>query len=446
MAEIREAVGAVTDTHNELPQAAPGWREAEPELIAMFGLTAGDVEGVAPATNEALADAGGLIRRLRGLRGMSARELADLVGLTQDKLSKVEHGTRRVTPREVPIFARALGVSVAQLLGAPSASRAGLFAFRADGADVHQSAARARVQTLWEIEDRLAQRGAVTPAVPHSAVRGLTGLVERRFTRPETAGQARRQGRQLAEEARRLLDLGSGPLGDLASLMERLFGVDVVLAPVDGDISGLCARDGDRVTVFANSACARTHVRFTLAHELGHHLFADPRPIIEESNSDLRGPGYQERRASAFAAHLLMPRDGVETTLAWLDVTKADIAQMNAQGVVAIGYLMAEFGASLPALAFQLADLRWLSFDRAHQIQATWRATDILRQVEHVFPEGRGLAEPSGDDRIPARLYAATFAAARHGLVGLHTVAQLLDVEESDDLFRLVMTTGTTPT
>jgi hypothetical protein len=274
----------------------------------------------------------------------------------------------------------------------------------------------------------------------------LIALVEQAFSvRPRTQAEAQRQGRDLADEARRLLDLGTGPLGDLASLAEPLFGVDVVLAPVGEDISGICAHADGRATVLASSGCVRSDVRFTLAHELAHHLFADPRAVIEETGADLHGTGYEERRASSFAAHFLLPTQGLKSTLAWLEVDKPDIEAMTGRGVIAFGYLLALYGASLPAVAYQLAHLRWLSFERATEIAHGYRASAVLDAVKHVFPHGGDWAQASNEGRIPGRLYASTLAAAREGKVGMHTVAQLLDREEDDSLFELVMGAADVP-
>jgi Zn-dependent peptidase ImmA (M78 family)/transcriptional regulator with XRE-family HTH domain len=424
-------------------EAGSGRQEADSELLGIFGLTDGQ-DAAAPevVAAETAPQPGLQIRRWRALRGITAVDLAHMVGLTPDKLSKVERGTRRLAPVEVPAFAEALGVSIAELFGTARPAPSGLFAFRGKRDDVHEPRALTRVRTLWEVENRLIERGAVTPGVPHPAVRALTALVEQTFDKPRTAAEAHRQGRDLAVETRRLLDLGTGPLGDLGSLMERLFGVDVVLAPLDDDISGICAHDEDRASVLANTNCARSHVRFTLGHELGHHLFADPRGVIAETTTDLFRHGYQERRANSFAAHLLLPTQGVEATLTWLDIGKSDIEQMTEQGTIAVGYLMAHFGASLPAVVYQLSELRWLTHPRATQIKDKYHAMDILAAVSHVLPDGGDLARASGETRIPSRLYSATLAAAREGKVGMHSVAQLLDREESDDLFDLVMRRG----
>jgi len=47
---------------------------------------------------------------------MSQRELARLAGLTQSQLSKIENGNRKITAEELQKLAKALGVSVTELI------------------------------------------------------------------------------------------------------------------------------------------------------------------------------------------------------------------------------------------------------------------------------------------------------------------------------------------
>ncbi len=56
------------------------------------------------------------IRAFRENKGISQLELEEVTGISHDKISKIEAGKRRVTGAEIPIFAKALGVSVSDLL------------------------------------------------------------------------------------------------------------------------------------------------------------------------------------------------------------------------------------------------------------------------------------------------------------------------------------------
>jgi|HigsolmetaAR204D_1030405.scaffolds.fasta_scaffold16021_1 transcriptional regulator with XRE-family HTH domain len=56
------------------------------------------------------------IRQFRKRKKMSQYELAALVGLEQTLISRIERGMRKVSAEELPLFSKALGVSVADLL------------------------------------------------------------------------------------------------------------------------------------------------------------------------------------------------------------------------------------------------------------------------------------------------------------------------------------------
>ena len=72
---------------------------------------------MALAQVETLVEANGeALRRERERRGYSLRELAELSGVTQDNIWKIEHGkTRRPHGRTLRKLAEALGVEVWEL-------------------------------------------------------------------------------------------------------------------------------------------------------------------------------------------------------------------------------------------------------------------------------------------------------------------------------------------
>src|SRR5665811_682634 len=92
--------------------------------------------------------------------------------------------------------------------------------------------------------------------------------------------RARRQGRDLAELTRREIDLGTDAIADLAAVIELHFGVDVALSPMGTEADGLCVHSGPAALILASSDYPDGHLRFTLAHELGHHLLGDTRESV----------------------------------------------------------------------------------------------------------------------------------------------------------------------
>lgn len=418
------------------------------ELLGLAQLPAEDdaQDVVAPALD---AGVGRRVRVARKRAGLEAAQLAAAVGLSTDKLSKVEHGRRRVAPRELPALARALGVSMASLLGAADASRPALaLAHRvaAGGGDAATTGARARAVELLEAEDRLSRQVDVPPRTLSPGGAAIGQLVATTYaSTPRTAPEAQRQGRALAEEVRRVLELGVAEIGDLPALVEMHFAADVALSPLGDGSDGLCAHADDAALLVINTDFPMGRTRFTLAHELGHHLLRDTRDVIEEAQSDMYADGYIERRVNSFAGHLLLPLKAVVSTLSWLGVSGHDLAGANARGTAALGYLMVQFGVSLPCALQQVFEAGVLTLAQKQELAGRLRAGDLVRAAESLTGERPGPDRTLRDQRPPARLASAVVDAARAGAVGMHTVSVVLGRADDDKLFDEVMYGAGTP-
>jgi Zn-dependent peptidase ImmA (M78 family) len=250
-------------------------------------------------------------------------------------------------------------------------------------------------------------------------------------TLPRSKAAAQQQGRELAELTRRELDLGSDALGDVAGLIEQHFAVDVALAPLGTDADGLCAHSGTAALILASSDFSNGHLRFTLAHELGHHLLGDPREVIEESQRDMFADTAVERRANAFAGHFLMPEKGIRSVLEWLDPEAETVTERAAVA------LMEHFGVSMAALIYQLNILKVLSYTAGQQL----RGRGVMSLVEQYRDVGSSQVSTtiSHAHRPPERLIRSALAAAREQRLGLAAVASLMGREDDDHLWNEVM-------
>ncbi|GAA1821764.1 ImmA/IrrE family metallo-endopeptidase [Actinomadura chokoriensis] len=125
---------------------------------------------------------------------------------------------------------------------------------------------------------------------------------------------AEAEGRSAAERFRRDHHLGVLPLGDLVAIIEQASGIDVAVLDVGPDEHGLTMRDPARGAVFIGVARTRRPMRqrSTLAHELGHVLFAD---WADNGACDWSKRTPAEIRADAFARHLLVPVEGLRAFL-----------------------------------------------------------------------------------------------------------------------------------
>jgi Zn-dependent peptidase ImmA (M78 family) len=92
-------------------------------------------------------------------------------------------------------------------------------------------------------------------------------------------------------------------------------GAQLTYTAFDGDVSGVLYRESNRVLIGVNSTHAPTRQRFTIAHEIGHLLMHEGRPVVVDRlvrvNINLRDgtSSREENEANAFAAELLMPRN-----------------------------------------------------------------------------------------------------------------------------------------
>lgn len=387
-------------------------------------------EGSVPTTPPA-AEVGVHVAEARRRRGLTGERLGGLVGLEKDQISKIEHGLRRISARELPKFADALGVSIGFLLGRPAQPRMALAQRLAAGAAPDAVAAtRQRAVELLAAEDVLTQRTDLRPAGGGAVTAAIAAFSRTDLARnPRNAHEAQRQGRRMAEQVRTLLGLGGNEIGDLAGLIERAFGVDVALSPLGTGADGLCVHSDGVALIVASSDFPDGHVRFTLAHELGHHLFVDPRDVIDESQQEMLASGLAERRVNAFAGHLLMPEPGVRETLVWVSD-----GVVNERALVA---LMERFGVSLQALVVQLVMLKLISFEEGQRLRDC-RVGDLVARHRDVAPS-QAATTVRGAIRVPERLLGEAVRAAQARRIGLSVVASLLQRDDDDALWDEVM-------
>ena len=353
---------------------------------------------------------------------------AALGGLDKTKVSKIESGRRRLDISEVALAASALGLSTRALLGMPERTKLA-FAGRL-ATDAHDDALRGayrRARQLVEIDDTLTEVAGLASGVPTAAAEAL--LAEGRATGARaitSKATAKRQGRELAEAARAGLDLGSDALGNLPDLIEAQFGVDVALSPLGTEADGLCVHGGGVNLILASSDFPAGHVRFTLAHELAHHLLGDTREVIGEDEAAMFADNVVEWRANAFAAHFLMPERGIQALLRF----RQETTPVSPSGVIA---LMIHFQVSLAALVYQLNEVRLLGFDEGQALRA--QGVNNLVRAYAEADAARVVLNSPERVRPPTRLHRVALNAFGERRVGLAPIAGLLERSDDDELY-----------
>ena len=238
---------------------------------------------------------GARLRQAREARGLTQKALAELTGLPQPVVSRLEIGARLLAGEDTQRVADALEVPLRFLEHPPVLLPEGsLGLFRAASSRVRSSeftAARRAAEIGAEAILRLAE-GEPLPPVRLRVHRGVAVEEAARFAR----------------EALRLPP--AEPIADLTNALERAGTLVLRLGGLSEHIAGFSAwlSAPDRPLVAARRPLGAFRLRFTLAHELGHlvlghQVFAGPRRP-------------EEREANLFAGALLMPGEAAEEDLA----------------------------------------------------------------------------------------------------------------------------------
>jgi Zn-dependent peptidase ImmA (M78 family) len=239
--------------------------------------------------------------------------------------------------------------------------------------------------------------------------------------RPRSKNLAVEQGADLARQARKALDLGDQPLPDLVELVEDLLGVDVAIERLPEGVEGLSIRFEDFALALVRAQPVAGRERFTLAHEVAHLLAGDAQPLYLDE--DLFGQGTEEMRANAFAAHFLMPPDGLRRRIRGRTVDGRVVCE-----------LQYAFGVSLDALLWHLRNLDLVTHAQHKELKAAGPKALALRHG--YLADWQASCRAGLRSRPPGRLLRHAMDAYRRGLIGVERLASLLGIEDSETLQR----------
>lgn len=341
------------------------------------------------------------VAEARKVAQFSQAELAAAVKLDRTAITKVENGERKLDSLELVGIARVLKRSVEWFLSPPLPA---VVSRRKQREPADESRADALLEELARDVKLVIELGLLKP--PPAPLPGAVDSVER----AEIA----------ARHVRRHLELPSGPVWDLLAVAERLglYGFCVGLG--DESLDGSYLRlDGSGVAL-VNGAAKPARRRFTLAHELGHHLFADD--FSDEWIVGVDGDG-RERLINAFVIHFLMPRESVNSRWSALDGRRDP-----RQAAIVLG---AEFGISWTAVIGHLRNLELVDV-------ATHERLGRDRPTKADYLEGGvSLRDDFTPPAIgPSYAQAVVRAFKRHKLSRSRTLEMLRGAASADDLPR----------
>jgi Zn-dependent peptidase ImmA (M78 family)/DNA-binding XRE family transcriptional regulator len=237
---------------------------------------------------ETWAEVGARVAEARETLGLTQVLLASRAGLDRTALAKIERGTRGVSSLELARLATALQRPIEW------------FVREAPPSVMSRRQALIESPTSTSIDDLLERTARDVDLVLELG--GLTDPGPRPTRAMRNFGDAER----LAAETRRDIGAPDGPLTELGSVVERM-GLHAFVFTVDQAADGAYAAVSNVGVTVINGSMPSGRRRFTLAHELGHHLLSDAysTDYLDE------GAGTLEGLINAFAAYLLMPRPSV---------------------------------------------------------------------------------------------------------------------------------------
>jgi Zn-dependent peptidase ImmA (M78 family) len=151
----------------------------------------------------------------------------------------------------------------------------------------------------------------------------------------------------------------------------RSLGATIEYEPFSGDISGMLFRDSEQKIIGVNATHAVARQRFTIAHELGHLVLHEGRPVIVDKTIRFRlnlrdgksslASDAQEIQANQFAAELLMPASLIEhhVNIVLKKAKKAKGTNFSDDDLIAEMAIM--FNTSKQAMEYRLANMRIIS-------------------------------------------------------------------------------------
>lgn len=341
---------------------------------------------------------------------MSQADLARASGLATAEVAQIEDGERGISASELVAVTSALGVPTDWFFTEPPPA----------------VVSRRRDPAVGGFSRRLDL--ALDLVARDVAFLVDQGILAGPSRKPYRLPGSLQESEELARVVRAEIGWQDGPLADLQLAAEGLgllaFSLD--LGRDSGDAA--CVEVGQFGVAVINGRTDPGRRRFSLAHELGHHLAGDayePSPRLGASDG--------ERMINAFAAHLLMPRPAVFGV--WEEIS----GHSHRQAAIAMAVL---FSVSWTAACNQLVNLDLIDHrERERLIANPVRKGELFEFGERFVRELEPPSVPPGYARLVVGAYREGQLSAPKAVALLHDSVSEPDLPEQqpeslDDLLQ----------
>ena len=324
------------------------------------------------------------LRTGRAATGLSQQAVADALGLPRTAVTQLEAGNRSVSTLELTKLYELYLRPVVEFLQEGAWDEDVLAAlYRV--APVLERATSAHGQVARCVD--LCREGVSLERLLGTEPRSGPPSYETRV--PRTSGEAVAQGEQIAEQERRRLSIGNAPIADVSELIASQ-GIWASGVELPNGMSGLFLRQSSiGLAILVNSRHPRGRKRFSYAHEYAHALLDRNRDITISSADN--ASEMVERRANAFAAAFLMPRNGIHEALRNLDKGRPSRQEQTVFDVATGGPIETELRSPPHSQRIAYKDIAMLAHRFGVSYQAALYRLKSLRHISH--PESRELME-----------------------------------------------------
>ncbi len=359
---------------------------------------------------------GARVREARTAAGLSQERLSEALEIPRSGVSDIENGRRSLSAGELIAVSKYLRRPLDYFIGQvdePQESEPA-FAVRFRSLNLQPEDA----ESVFEFEQccRDYQWLEQTLQIHH-----VTQPPSYPFPTPRNAHDAAEQGETLANDERNRLALGSDPVRDPFLVVESQ-GIRVFIRKLrTPKVTGIFHYDEELgACILVNGAVHENRRPFDLLHEYCHVLTDRPEGTHRSDEED-DPRNLTERRADAFAAAFLMPRDGIERFFINRGIVRGGDAPTQSD----VFHAMVAFGASFRATVFRLRELDYLP---AQHADAFLSASNITQWTER-FRKAAKIASPSFDDPRQRRFGQLVLRAYLKEKISLGRVAELLGID-----------------
>lgn len=341
-------------------------------------------------------------------------EAAKVIGMSRPTLISIEKGDRRVRIQELQSLANHYGLSVNALLRREAVHTDLIPRFRRlrEAEEEHTVEAIQILNNLVKAEVEL---------------ENILGIATKKHYPPErgiNTGDVVELAEQHAQELRDWLGLGSGPIGNIFTLLELNIGIRLYQRRLskDSKVAGLFTFDpnlGACILLNANHPLER-RVQ-SAAHELGHFVGTRQAPEVLEENEQFLSR--DERYAHAFGRAFLTPRKSFEESFRRI---RAGMTKLTRRHVILLSH---QYGISREACVRRLEELGLVKAGVWAWFESNGGITNA--QAQEVLGEDAIKSDFAKDDAnrpVSHRMSLMAYAAWKRELMSEGQLAELLNI------------------